>query len=394
VYFAIISGLIPKLRNTQGEIEMPKNSDSSLTALYQCYVLDPLIEVASALSQDFVQRPRHYRAVPENTATVLDGFRTRTGFGPEWPSSEQRAILAAPVFGAAFHRAAAELTRAAAAFAECRGQGKLEPLEDRVREAAASFRGHLKSVEGRALSATDRDTGAAFRNAIEVFRSKEVANAFGLPPAPGGNWPVGPLSEADTASEDAAYLIEEIQRSLVLSAAVTAQQILLLQRVAHYGGLTIAGVMEDAATRKNADWIGTLVRNAYGWGNALQSPVFINDINVLPRVISQLTLDEEELKSMPTEGGARQPGIEILPRLPGGGGGGPGCTCHTGWTRICDSPTHMASTQQTSCTSGVTFYCDTGPTCTSGFTLRCDKWPVGHIGGFTSPGIGGVFERL
>lgn len=374
---------------------MPKNGVSSsqpLAALYQRYVLDPLVEVARAVSHDFVQRPRQYRAVPENVAAVLDGFRTRTGCDPEWPSAEQRAALFAPVFGAAFHGAGAQLRRAAAAFAECCGEGKPEPLEDRVREAAAAFRGYLRSVEGRSLSAADRDTSAAFRSAIEVFRNKDVAGAFGLPPAPGDTWPVEPVSEADTASADAVYLIEEIQRSLVLSAAVTAQQFLLLQRVAHYGGLTIAGVLGDPASWKNADWIRTLVRDAHGWESALQSPVFINDMNVLPRVISQFTLDEEALKSLPTEGDARQAGIEII-ALQTGGGGGQGCTCHTGWTRICDKPTHQASTQTTSCTTGVTYYCDTGPTCTSGWTLKCDIWPVGLIRSFTSPGIGGVLQQ-
>jgi hypothetical protein len=293
------------------------------------------------------------------------------------------------VFGAVFGSAGAELRRAAATLAECYGEGKLGHLEDRVRETAAVFRGYLKSVEGQAVSAADRGTSTVFRDAIEVLRNKDVAGAFGLPPAPGGSWPVDTVSAADTASTDAAYLIEEIQRSLVLSAAVTQQQFILLQRVAHYGGLTIAGVLEDTANWESADWIRTLVRDAFGWESALQSPVFLNDINVLPRVVSQQPLDEQELKSLPSEGNARQSGNQII-ALIGGGGGLTGCTCSHGWTRICDNPTHMASTQTTSCTYGSTFYCDTGPTCTSGWTLRCDLWPVGGIRAFTSPGLGGI----
>jgi len=368
---------------------MPQSRQSPshpLATFYARYVLDPLVEVARAVSYDFVQRPRQYREVPESVAEILDGFRTRTGCGPEWPSATQRAILFAGVFGAAFHVAGAELRRAAAAHAECCGEGKLESLEGQVREAATAFRGYLKSIEGRTLSAADRDTGLVFGSAIAVFRSKEVAGAFGLPPVPGDNWPVGTLSEADTASADAAYLIEEIQRSLVLSAAVTAQQLLLLQRVAHHGGLTIAAVLGDTAAWKNADWIRTLVRDAYGWERALQSGVFINNISALPRVISKLNLDKEELKSLPIEASARQPGIEIM--LEDGGGGVVSCTCHSGWTRICDAPSHLASTQTSSCTTGVTYYCNTGPTCTSGWTLKCDIWAVGSIQTFTGPGIG------
>lgn len=44
-----------------------------LAGLYQRSVLDPMVEVARTISHDFVKRPRHYRAVPENVASILEG---------------------------------------------------------------------------------------------------------------------------------------------------------------------------------------------------------------------------------------------------------------------------------------------------------------------------------
>lgn len=49
---------------------------------------------------------------------ILEGFRTRTGNDPEWPSAPQRAHLYAPIFGDAFRTTSIDLRSAARAFAE------------------------------------------------------------------------------------------------------------------------------------------------------------------------------------------------------------------------------------------------------------------------------------
>ncbi|HEX7566925.1 MAG TPA: hypothetical protein VF355_00005 [Anaerolineaceae bacterium] len=343
-----------------------------LAGLYQRSVLDPMVEVARTISHDFVKRPRHYRAVPENVASILEGFRIRTGSNPEWPSATQRAHLFAPIFGDAFRTTGIDLRAASLAFTERNAETNLDPLEDRVREAAVAFRGYLKSIEGRAVSVANSETGPVFKNAIQVFRDKEVAGLFGLPPAPGGNWPVDGALEADGASADGAFLIEEIQRALGLSyirPTLTQHLFMLLQRIAYYGAMTIAGVLEEPAGWERHEWIPDLVRNAYGWEKALQSSLsYIEDKgeNLKPRVVSQFALDDAELKSLPTEDEAKSSGAQIA-RETGGGGSGQK-TCITGWTIVCDSgPT---------CTNGFTLRCDTGPTCTSGWTIVCDSGPT------------------
>jgi hypothetical protein len=356
-----------------------QSSRSPIAVLYQRSVLDPMVEVARAISHDFVRRPRHYRRIPEKLAAILDGFRIRTGSNPEWPSAAQRADLFAPLFGNSFRSTSTDLRRAAVAFTERKIEINPDPLEDRLRNAAVAFRAYLKPIEGQAVSAADNETGPAFGSAIEVFQNTEVASLFGLPPAPGGNWPLDGALEADVSSADGAFLVEEIQRSLVLPSAITQHQFILLQRIAYYGALTIAGVLEDGAARNEAAWVRALVRYAYGWETALQSPLFYTDKekHLQPRVVSQLALDDEELKSLPTEEQVKSSGVIFLQNGGGGGGGGK-VTCLTGWTRICDNP-HSVDTMNHSCTYGSTWYCDTGPTCTSGVTLKCDKWLVGDV---------------
>lgn len=351
-----------------------QHSEHPIAVLYQRSVLDPMVETARAISQDSVRRPRHYRAVPENVAGILEGFRIRTGSNPEWPSAAQRAQLYAGIFDDTFRSTSMDLRYAVVAFTEHATETSSDPLEDRVRDAAIAFRGSLNAVEERAVSLADSETGPVFRSAIEVFRNREVTGAFGLQPAPGRSWPFDGALEADGASTDSAFLIEEIQRALGFQPTITESLFIILQRVAYYGAMTIAGVLDDATDWNTADWVRALVRNAYGWEKALESSLpYIEDRgkNLQPRVVSRFALDDEALRSLPTEEEAKRSGVQLAQNGGGGGGGGPQHTCTYGWTRICDNPGPGQS-----CTYGWTWYCDTGPTCTSGWTLVCDTGPT------------------
>jgi hypothetical protein len=357
--------------------ELQPSTQHPIAALYQRSVLDPMVEVARAISHDFVKRPRHYRAVPENVAATLEGFRIRTGSNPEWPNATQRAGFFAALFGDAFHSTSTDLMCAAVAFTERSVAMTPDPLADRVRDAAVAFREYLKGIEGRAVSLADSETGSVFQHAIEVFRNKEVAGLFGVPPASGGNWPFDWAVEADAASSDGAFLIEEIQQALgpfAFRPILTQHLFILSQRVAHYGAMTIAGVLGAAAGWNKTEWIGALVRDAYNWEKALQP--FLSYIesqakNLQPRIVSQRPIDDEELKSLPTE--------ETVQMLLGQQGPwGNKNTCTYGWTRVCDHPGPGQS-----CLTGSTYYCETGPTCTNGWTIRCDKPAVFFPGGIT-----------
>src|SRR5690242_2980045 len=95
-----------------------RSSVHPIGLLFQRSVLDPVVDIARAVSLDYVDRPRHYRTVPEDVARILEGFRIRTGTDPEWPSIEQRARLFAGIFDDPFRNASSELRGAARALAE------------------------------------------------------------------------------------------------------------------------------------------------------------------------------------------------------------------------------------------------------------------------------------
>lgn len=307
-------------------------------------MLDPIIQVAQAIAFDSVRRPSQYRALPEKLAVVLQDLRVRTGSQPEWPGSAQRAQVFASLFGETFRTLGLDLRSAGRTFAECAAGANSELLEDRVRDAAVGFRGYLRGLEGRAVAVADGETGPVFRSAVEVLRNEAVAGVFGLPPAPGGDWPLDDPTRTETGSPEAAFLIEALQRTVGSSAQgplLTQHLFLLLQRLAHYGAMTIGAVLEDSASWNGKDGVQKLARVAYGWDCAHRaSSSYLEDQSraLQPRMISRASLDDEVLKSLPTEEEARKFGALFAP---GGGGGGGGYTptCHVGFTFWCENPT-------------------------------------------------------
>lgn len=337
-----------------------ESSEYPLAALYQRSVLDPIVEVAFMISHDFVERPLHYRAVPAKVAGILENFRIRTGSDPKWPSTAQRDEVFEPLFGDAFTTTGNALRAASVAFAESAARS-LETLQDSVRDTCTAFRAYLKSIDGRVVSLADTQTQPVFHNAVEVFRSEAVTGAFGLLP-PGRSWPL----DTDSESPDGTVLIEEIQRALGLfhdRPTLTQHVFILLQRVARYGSLTVAGVLDDSSDWDDSDQLHALIRNACGWDTALRAVLTEmkrTDRPLEPRKVSPLAFDDEELRSLPTEEDARRYSAQFAQQQQP-----PVVTCTYGWTIRCDSgPT---------CISGWTQVCDSGPTCTYGWTFRCDK---------------------
>jgi mersacidin/lichenicidin family type 2 lantibiotic len=248
-----------------------QSSQHALGSLYTRYVLDRVVEVARHISHDFIRRPRQYRAVPENIAEILQGFRIRTGSDPAWLSSEQREVVLGAIFGRTFHASSTGIRSASVAYVD-RGSGKSADLIEQVRHEAAVFRTYLKGIEGRAISMADKETGNVFQSAIEVIRSKEVAGVFGLAPVTEKHWPSLEAGKENGDLSAGANLIVEIRRSLGLTSAppiVTPYHFIMLQRIAYYGALTMEGTLNETGSGSD-DHTQELARNAYGWEKALQ----------------------------------------------------------------------------------------------------------------------------
>lgn len=247
-------------------------SQHPIGALYQRYVLDRIVEVARNISHDFVRRPRHYRAVPEKIAIILEGFRVRTGSDPDWLSAEQREVIFGPIFGSNFCSSSAGLRSAATAYVE-RGIKESAALTQQVLDEASAFRTYLRDIEGQVVSMADRATGAVFQSALEVVGSKEVAEVFNSPAVTERDWLLAETGREDVDSSAGGSLIVQVQRTLALAPArpvMTFYRFTILQRIAFYGALTIAGAFNEAGLG-NGDHAQQLVRNAYGWEKALQA---------------------------------------------------------------------------------------------------------------------------
>ena len=233
---------------------MPKNESSLVADMYGRWTLDCVIEVARSVSLDFVSRPRHYRRIPEETATALENFKALVGNHPYWPDQAQRAAIYGALIGdsdgrtgtdrtAQFHQASIALRAAAIAYAERVYDTGEDMLRQAFLDAAVTLKSYLNTLQGRSVTLGHAQTGAIFQAAVGVLSDQEVARVFGLPPAPGGDWPL-----AGTYDGDGAYLIEEITRVLHPTTAglMSQRQFIVMQRIAYYGSQTIDWILGEA----------------------------------------------------------------------------------------------------------------------------------------------------
>src|SRR5262245_1590024 len=97
--------------------------------MYTRWVLDVVIELAYAVSQDFVNRPQFYQNVDRHTACSLRNLLMFYGTAPSYPNAQQRQAMHVPLFGKSdaqrpdgpsspFHTTRKKLIDACVAFSE------------------------------------------------------------------------------------------------------------------------------------------------------------------------------------------------------------------------------------------------------------------------------------
>ena len=309
---------------------MPESNSTSNESLhpfgelYGRWAFNFLIEVAQGLGYDFVVRPQNYRNVPDNIADILNSFRFKIGFDPEWPDAFQRT-LSFKVLGDV-NLASSSLREAAVLIYEHQDQHRREQIFAGFRDASAGLRAQVAPVEGTALTMICDQTRPIFERALVLFQDPNIARAFGLPPAPVNNWPLG-----DNFSGQAAHLVAEMLRGLryvaclagVYTRSIDAnsrERLLMppvtlvvpqvkfinLQKAAYYGSLTISRLLATDSDEPAAD----LIEYAYKWTKALQR--LIPDV---PRAwkdpIYRLRLTDLEWGLVP------HPSGDAMPVLPG-----------------------------------------------------------------------------
>ena len=253
--------------------------------LYGYWAFNFMIDIARAIADDFVERPQHYRNVPEQLTSLLSGFRTQLGSHPDWPDGQQRIALFRVLGDVCL--AGVPLREAALAYVETATELNRDLLTDAFRDAARSFRDQIKTVEGQSLEISCHQIGLIFNNAIQLLQSDQIMRVFGLTPASKDeNWPfAGPrkgeginlaaeLIRALDAGNVARTLLGGPTRELAgtykpkpIKISMTQNKFILLRQVAWYGALAISGTMAD---NDEQDDLLPLIGNTYKWTKALQ----------------------------------------------------------------------------------------------------------------------------
>jgi hypothetical protein len=248
--------------------------------IYARWTLDCVVDAATTIAQDYRTRYRQYRDVPPAIAAILANMNSRVGYDPAWPNAAQRSAIYSPLIGSSdgqvnadstssFHQTAIGVRTAAIAYSE-RVYNTGEPMLRRALiEAARLFSAYLSTLSGGVVDRARQDTEFIFSSSVQVLQSAQIAQAFGLPPAPPA-WPLPRQVEGDEHLDgNGAYLIQEVSRFLKSSAGMTTQQqFLALQRVALSGARTIQSINNGA--HNIAEQVPDLIGAAYTWATALR----------------------------------------------------------------------------------------------------------------------------
>jgi hypothetical protein len=296
--------------------------------LYGFWAFNFLIDIARAIADDFVERPQHYRTVPEQL-TSLSGFRTLLGSHPDWPDSQQRIALFRILGDVCL--AGVPLREAALAYVDTGTEVNRDLLLDAFHDAARSYRDEMKTLEGPSLETSCHQIGLIFNNAVQLFQSDAIMRVFGLTPAPkDDSWPIaGPLKREGLnlapelirtldAGNAARMLVGGPTRELAgghkskpIKISMTPTKFVHLQQTAWYGASSISGAM---AVSDGQDDLLPLIGHTYKWTKALQK--------LIPDVVRAWKDPDYRLRLTDLEWGMIEPHPSSTISLPIGGGGG------------------------------------------------------------------------
>ncbi len=257
-----------------------------LADLYGRWALNPLVDIARAIAYDVVVRPQNYRDLPEDAARILTDFRFKLGSDPDWPDAFQRTLSFKVLCKVSL--ASPPVRAVALRYGQYPDGDRNAQILDALRDAVAGVRAQLTPLEGHALAMVSRETRPIFERSVQLFQEPQIAQAFGLPPAPADDWPLG-----GNFSGDGAYLVAEIVRALRLTAclggiyrrigrenvadrplvplvtvALPNDKFIKLQKAAFFGAMTLSKLLAES----DAD-DPELLSSAYKWTKALQTLV-------------------------------------------------------------------------------------------------------------------------
>jgi mersacidin/lichenicidin family type 2 lantibiotic len=235
---------------------------SSLADLYIVRALDPLIDLARAISGDFVRRPQHHTGASAEETAVLTNFRLLYGKHPEWPDAPQRSYASAKPFArlgqsfAAARLAAIRYVQGASAPGAAIAQRLFTESADQLRAAA-------QPMEGASLSVVAHTHWALLQRAVSAVSSDRMAAAFGVTAMGSGE------GSQRIYSAQLAYLCESMSQTLRLDRPLGQPLVSTLQRAAKYGSATIAALCAPEFDGADDDRLSEVIVSASTWATAL-----------------------------------------------------------------------------------------------------------------------------
>lgn len=271
-----------------------KNSvtgDILIANMYERWTLDCVIGLAKAIAQDFVSRPRQYKAVDPEIAKILEDLWYRCDNDPKFPGKEKRPYIFGSVLGQSdgsysyhdeisgghqFHSAASDLRERARAYSE----RQVETGEDNLRTAFVDsltvFRAYLITFQNNiVVTQGDRQTLNVFNASSSILKDPKIAAVFGREPVNEEDSPSWPLN--GIFDENGAQIIEEVSSILENdSGAISQNQFTVMQRIGFYGAKTIEGAVSaskssDLRSEISIEDVKDLIKSAYSWKTALDA---------------------------------------------------------------------------------------------------------------------------
>jgi hypothetical protein len=144
------------------------STDPTVTAnLYEIWTLDNLSDLGPTSGAVFEANPQQFKGVPPDLADTLAKLRYLAGYSDEHLNAAQQQALVGPLLGAsdgtshtdetsAFHDAARGLRQAAVDFVQRSFDTGERQLRNAFRDAAKSFRAHLRILEGAVTASAAR----------------------------------------------------------------------------------------------------------------------------------------------------------------------------------------------------------------------------------------------
>lgn len=241
--------------------------------MYARWTLDGVIEIAHAVSADYVARPEFYRGlgVPDNIADLRSSY----GYLRNFPNKTQRSELNTPVFGASdgyppakniadkFHQYREPLFKACIAYTERNVIDAASGLKDGVIQTMKYFPQYLRNFEGQSLQSSYVLLVSISDLSYDILKSAVVSGAFGVNPSPTSKWPI------ETDDQKGSQLISAISDNLLLKDIGLGQEkFTKLRAVAQDGCEALEAILQKDATSELR--FETLVRAVYSWAKSIE----------------------------------------------------------------------------------------------------------------------------